>query len=77
MKINGILSTEDFIKSIEKLSREKNIEYIDAILHYCETNNLELETAGAIIKSNVLMKSKLQEEAEKLNFLPKRNKLPI
>lgn len=77
MKINSILSIEDFIKSIEKLSSDKNIEYIDAVIHYCETNNIEIETAGAMIKSSALLKSKLQEEAEKLNFLPKRNKLPI
>lgn len=75
--INGIISVEDFIKSIDTLVKEKNIEYIDAVIHYCDKHNIELETAGAIIKKSAIMKNKVQLEAETLNFLPKSSRLPI
>jgi hypothetical protein len=30
-----------------------------------------------IIRSNIRIKAKLQDEAEELNFMPKRAKLPV
>lgn len=77
MKINGILSASDFVKEIEILSKSLDISYIDAVIHYCETHNIELETAAGMIRLSSPMKSKIQNEAEDLNFLPKTSKLPI
>lgn len=77
MKINGMLSIEEFSKAIEELNKKKGIDYIDAVIHYCEKNNIELETAGAMIKTSTVLKTKVQREAENLNFLAKTSKLPI
>lgn len=77
MKINGILSASDFVKEIEIMSKDLNISYIDAVIHYCETNNIEIETAAGMIRLSSPMKSKIQNEAEDLNFLPKSSKLPL
>lgn len=69
----------NLIDDIEKIrSRSKaHIEYIDAIIHYCEKNNLEIETVAKIIKKNPVLKSKLQDEAEELNIIEKTSKLPL
>lgn len=77
MKINGILSASEFVKEIEILSKNLDIPYIDAVIHYCETHNIEIETAAGMIRLSSPMKSKIQNEAEDLNFLPKSSKLPL
>jgi hypothetical protein len=48
---------------------------MDAVLYYCESNNMEPETAGSLI--NGKLKQRIREEAEVLNFLPKTARLPI
>lgn len=75
--INNGLTTEKFLAEIEKLVLNFNMDYLDAVVYYCERNNLEVETAASIIRSNLKIKSKLQVEAENLNFLPKTAKLPF
>lgn len=71
-------SAADFVKDIEKMVKEKNIEYLDAVLLYCEKNNVEVETVAAIVKQNSALKSKIQIEAENINMLKKSSaRLPL
>lgn len=68
----------NFISDIEQIREIGNVEYMDAVIHYCEENGLELEDIGAFIRNNVTMiQSKIQEEAENLNFLEKSARLPL
>jgi hypothetical protein len=67
----------EFAKEIEDLVWEHDIEYIDAIVLYCEKFNLEIETAASLIKLNDYVKSKVQTEAEALHYLPKIARLPL
>lgn len=66
-----------FSLTIETLVSEKNIPYMDAVLIYCEETGLEVELAAKLVSG--ALKSKIQIEAEELNFLPKSNttKLPF
>lgn len=66
-----------FVSEIEELCRNKNIEYIDAVVMWCEKNNLEIETAAYWIKKDATIKSKIQAEAEDLNILKRGARLPI
>jgi hypothetical protein len=50
---------------------------MDAIVYYCERNDVEIETAAAMIKGNFRIKSQIQQEGELLHFLPKTAKLPV
>jgi hypothetical protein len=62
--------------NIEKIVVEKQISYLEAIIHYCETNKIEVETAAKLI--NTKIKKTLEYEASELNLLKeKNNKLPI
>lgn len=72
-----MLKNSSFVEEIEKLCRDKNIEYIDAIVFWCQKNNLEVETAAYWIKKDPVMKSKVQLEAENLNVLKRGARLPI
>ena len=54
-----------------------DIDYIDACIMFCEKNNMEVEQIASIIKSNQNIKSKIQIEAENLNYLKKTSRLPL
>lgn len=62
-----------FFELITVLKIEKGISYLDAILLYCETNNLEIAVAAEL--TNSALKIKLEEDATELNLLKKQRKL--
>jgi hypothetical protein len=72
-----MLKNSGFVDEVEKLCRDKNIEYIDAVVFWCQKNNLEVETAAYWIRKDPVMKSKIQVEAENLNILKRGARLPI
>ena len=63
------------MENIETLVQKTKMTYIDAVLHYCEENNLEPETAGQLIGGK--LKQQIQEEAEELHLVKRSAKLPI
>ena len=71
----NILTRPIFSSIIENLVCDKKISYMDAIVHYCDNNELEVESAAKLI--NTIIKSKIECEAQELNFLPKTAKLPL
>lgn len=76
MEPRKIISEKLFF-DIERISRDKKIDYIDAVIYHCEKNGIDIETIASIIKTNENMKEKLRIEAEDLNILPRRARLPI
>ena len=69
------MTSKEFVIIIEKLKREKRISYIDAIVSYCEKNNIETDTVGKLISKP--LKEKIEVEARNLNLLQKTGSLPI
>jgi len=72
-----IQMSNNVIEEIEKLCRTKNIEYIDAVVYWCEKNKIEVEYMAGLIKKDPVFKSKIQAEAENLNILKRGARLPI
>ena len=68
-------SSSEFYIKIQELVEQTKLSYMDAVLHYCDQNGMEPETAAQLI--NGKLKAQIREEAEELNFLPKTAKLPI
>jgi len=66
-----------FSGDIRKLIDEKQMEYIDAVVHWCETNEVEVEYAADMIKKDPAMLFSVQVEAENLNYLKKMSRLPV
>ena len=62
---------------IEKIVANDELNYIDAILHYCESNSLEVESITKLISKP--LKERLKWDATRLNFMKRtsRAKLPI
>ena len=49
---------------------------MDAIVHYCQKNDIEIETGAKLV--NTIIKSKLEAEASELNCLKEKSaKLPV
>ena len=69
------MTTRLVFEQIEDLVWKHDISYMDAIVLYCEENNVEIESLAKIIKSNENLKGLIQLEAEGLNYLPKSNTL--
>ena len=67
-----------FAENIESLVLEnKDMNYIDAIVFFCEQNNIEVESVPKLISKP--LKEKIKYDAQQLNFMKKtsRAKLPI
>jgi hypothetical protein len=62
---------------VESLVQKKRISYIEAAILYCESNGVDVEAAASIIGNDKMMTSKIEIEAENLNFLKKSARLPI
>tara|TARA_B100001113_G_scaffold271532_1_gene226299 strand:- start:263 stop:523 length:261 start_codon:yes stop_codon:yes gene_type:complete len=71
------LTPQKFAMEIEKIVANDELNYIDAILHYCEINNLEIESITKLISKP--LKERLKWDATRLNFMKatSRAKLPI
>lgn len=53
------------------------VSYIDALVHYAEVNNIEIDLIGEIIRRSPVLKSKVRDDAERLNMVERSSKLPI
>jgi len=72
------MNSKEFSLLIEGVVRDKRpITYMDAILWYCEQNQIEVESVGRLISK--ALKEKIQVEACKQNLIKVEatGKLPI
>lgn len=72
-----VKSSEELFKQIDEIVRDKKIDYFEAVMLYCERNNLEVEVAASLIKQNPILKAKIQLAAEDLNMIKKTSRLPV
>ena len=65
-----------FSQDVEKLVLNNNdMNYIDAVIHYCETNEIEIESVSKLISKP--LKEKLKFDAQKLNFIKKTSRAKL
>jgi hypothetical protein len=72
------MNSKEFSLLIEGVVRDKRpITYMDAILWYCEQNQIEVESVGRLISK--ALKEKIQVEASKANLIKitETGKLPV
>jgi hypothetical protein len=61
--------------TLEELVAEKNITYIEAIVEYANSIDVEIESIAKMLNKSI--KDKIEVEAQGLNMLKKSAKLPI
>ena len=67
-----------FSQEIEQLVLlNKDMNYIDAIVHFCDQHSLDLESVPKLISKP--LKEKIKYDAQQLNFMKRttRAKLPV
>jgi hypothetical protein len=70
------LCQSKFSKIIEELVKiNDDMNYIDAIVYYCETNNIEVESVIKLISKP--LKEKLKCDAINLNFLKRTSRAKL
>ena len=69
-------SPAGFAEEIEALVQvNKNMNYIDAIVHFCDQNSIDLESVPKLISKP--LKEKIKYEAQELNFLKRTSRAKI
>lgn len=70
------MNSKEFSLKIEEVVKEKKgMPYLDAILYYCDKNDIDPSTVAPMITKS--LKDKLTLEAQNLNILPKTGRLPV
>jgi hypothetical protein len=69
------MTTVRFSTEVETLVNSDSMSYIDAIIHYCDTNDIELETVPKLISKP--LKEKLKHEAQQLNYMKKTSRAKL
>jgi len=68
-------TANEFSLHIEQIVRDKKLNYMDAVLHYCKENYLEQEDVSSLI--NKSLKDKIEMDFRELNYLPKQAQLDV
>ena len=75
LELSKVKSKKIFSSGIETLVINMECSYMDAIIYYCEENDVDFDIVPKLISPSI--KEKLQAEATNLNFLPRVGTLPI
>lgn len=74
----AIINISEFISDVENIHQSLTLSYMESVVYWCEAKGLEVETISSIVKNNRVLKSKIRQEAEDLNFMKKKGaRLPI
>lgn len=79
MQVNNIeevleekfMTSSKFSLEIEKIVKESrgSLNYIEAIVHFCTENSIEIETVSKLVSKP--LKEKLRYDAQRLNYIKK------
>jgi len=69
---NKFVTPQKFALDIEKIVVDEELNYIDAIIHYCEINNIAVESVTKLISKP--LKERLKWDAIRLNFMKKTSR---
>lgn len=73
---NKFFCPSRFAQEIESLVQtNSDMNYIDAIIHFCERNNIDVESVPKLLSKP--LKEKIRYEAMELNFLKKTSRAKL
>ena len=68
------LDKRHFSQNIQKIVKDKDVSYMEAVLTWCEENDFDVTEIGKLVDN--VIKEKIQAEACDLNYLEKTARLP-
>jgi len=66
------MTAAKFSLEIENIVKDSNLNYIEAVVQFCEDRNIEIETVGKLISKP--LKEKLKYDAQRLNYMKKTSR---
>ena len=75
LEMTNLHSPLTFSVKIEKMAVNMGISHLDAIFHYCDVEDIDMDIVPKLV--NKSLQDKLEVEARELNFLPKLGSLPL
>ncbi|MAD25444.1 MAG: hypothetical protein CMO44_14880 [Verrucomicrobiales bacterium] len=70
------MTSAKFSQEVEKIALTNlDMNYIDAVLHLCDINEIEVDSVSKLISKP--LKEKLKCEAQKLNFIKKTSRAKL
>lgn len=70
------LKAEQIMKEISAWVNDE-VSFMDALVHYAEKYDLEIELIGEIVRRSPVLKAKVREDAERIHMIEKTSRLPI
>ena len=64
------MNSKEFSLKIESIVKEKRITYMDAVIDYCNNNDIDLSTVNPMI--NKSLKEKIKAEAINLKMIKEK-----
>ena len=71
------MTSKEFSLKIENIVKEKKISYMDAVVWYCEQNEIDTGTVSNLISKSLKEKIKLEATNLKMLKFPKCCQLPV
>ena len=68
----NFMTAAKFSVEIEKIVKDSNLNYIEAVVQFCEDKNIELDGVNKLISKPI--KEKLKYEAQRLNFMKRTSR---
>ena len=72
---NSFMTPTKFAQEVEKIAHDNSMNYIDAIVYYCESHEIEIESVPKLMSKP--LKEKLKYDAQKLNFMKKTSRAKL
>ena len=70
------MTSARFSQEVEKIAlNNPDMNYIDSVIHYCDINEIELDSVSKLISKP--LKEKLRHEAQQLNFMKKTSRTKL
>jgi len=77
IELDQKVTVNNFQIVIETCVHKRGMGYLEAIMWYCEENNVEIEAVASLIKKSDAIKAKLEAECEEQNMIQRQPRLPI
>lgn len=68
----NFMTSAKFSVEVEKIVKDSNLNYIEAVIQFCEDKNIEIDGINKLISKP--LKEKLKYDAQRLNFMKRTSR---
>ena len=68
----NFMTSAKFSVEVEEIVKDSNLNYIEAVIQFCEDKNIEIDGINKLISKP--LKEKLKYDAQRLNFMKRTSR---